>query len=53
MLSFHEHAGTVRTLSFAQVRQPLYRSSRGGWEKSAVEIAPLLAALEARGLLPD
>ena len=53
VLSFHEHAGTVRTLSFAQVRRPLYRSSRGGWEKSAGEIAPLLAALEARGLLPD
>ncbi len=49
----HAHAGPVRTLSFAQVRQPIYRSSRGGWERSAAEIAPLIAALEARGLLPD
>ncbi|WP_179380200.1 tetratricopeptide repeat-containing sulfotransferase family protein [Jannaschia marina] len=53
VLSFHEHAGQVRTLSFAQVRQPLYRSSKEGWRKSEAEIAPLIAALDARGLLPD
>ncbi|SDY66557.1 Tetratricopeptide repeat-containing protein [Jannaschia faecimaris] len=53
VLSFHEHAGVVKTLSFAQVRQPIYRSSKGGWEKSADEIAPLIAALSRKGLLPD
>lgn len=53
VLSFHDHADQVRTLSFAQVRQPLYRSSKGGWRKSADEIAPLIEALAARGLLPD
>lgn len=53
VLSFHDHADQVRTLSFAQVRQPLYRSSKGGWRESAEEIAPLLDALAARGLLPD
>lgn len=52
VLSFHEHAASVKTLSFAQVRQPLYRSSKGGWERSAQEIAPLISALEKRGLLP-
>lgn len=53
VLSFHERAGRVDTLSFAQVRQPLYTSSRGGWRRHAEEIAPLIAALGARGLLPD
>ncbi|CTQ48642.1 tetratricopeptide repeat-containing sulfotransferase family protein [Jannaschia donghaensis] len=53
VLSFHEHAGDVKTLSFAQVRQPLYRSSKDGWRKSADEIAPLIAALDEKGLLPE
>ncbi|MCK0167576.1 sulfotransferase [Jannaschia sp. S6380] len=53
VLSFHESAKRVATLSFAQVRQPLYRSSKGGWRRSAGEIAPLIRALSERGLLPD
>ncbi|CTQ32198.1 tetratricopeptide repeat-containing sulfotransferase family protein [Jannaschia rubra] len=51
VLSFHERAGRVETLSFAQVRQPLYRSSRGGWQAAREEIAELIAGLEARGLV--
>ncbi len=53
VLAFHEKAGRVDTLSFAQVRQPLYTSSRGGWRDHADHIAPLLEALAARGVLPD
>ena len=53
VLRFHERAGRVDTLSFQQVRQPLYRSSRGSWRDHAAHIAPLIEALEARGLLPD
>lgn len=53
VLDFHRQGGEVQTLSFAQVRQPLYRSSKGGWERNAEEIAELLSELEARGLIPD
>ncbi|WP_299814483.1 tetratricopeptide repeat-containing sulfotransferase family protein [uncultured Jannaschia sp.] len=53
VLSFHEAASPVATLSFAQVRRPIYTSSRGGWRDSAAEIAPLIASLTRKGLLPD
>ena len=53
VLDFHDHADAVRTLSFGQVRQPLYRTSKGGWRKSAGEISELIAALEEKGLLPE
>ena len=53
VLSFHEAASHVATLSFAQVRRPIYTSSRGGWRASAAEIGPLIAALDRKGLLPD
>ena len=52
VLTFHERAERVDTLSFAQVRRPLYRSSVGGWRAHADRIAPLLDALHARGLIP-
>ncbi|WP_167767105.1 sulfotransferase family protein [Jannaschia formosa] len=51
VLAFHERAERVATLSFAQVRQPLYRSSKGGWRAHEARIRPLLDALEARGVL--
>jgi hypothetical protein len=50
VLTFHERAERVDTLSFAQVRRPLYRSSLGGWRAHADRIAPLLEALDAQGL---
>ncbi|SFI63490.1 sulfotransferase [Jannaschia pohangensis] len=53
VLSFHEHAARVDTLSFAQVRQPLYTSSKGGWQKVEAHIQPMIAALAKKGLLPD
>lgn len=52
VLSFHERAERVDTLSFAQVRQPLYRSSKGGWRSVETHMRPLLDALERKGVLP-
>ena len=43
-LTFHEKAGRVATLSSEQVRQPLYRSSDGGWKKFEADLAPFLSA---------
>lgn len=45
-LNFHEGKRRVETLSGAQVRQPIYRSSVSAWEKYAGDLAPLFAALE-------
>jgi tetratricopeptide (TPR) repeat protein len=53
-LSFHTVDRRVDTLSFAQVRQPLYHSSKGGWHAYADELAPMIAAFRANGVdLPD
>lgn len=45
VLAFHENARAVKTLSTAQVRQPLYASSVGAWKRYEKDLAPLLAAL--------
>ncbi|MEM8822742.1 MAG: sulfotransferase [Pseudomonadota bacterium] len=50
-LSFHEKAGRVDTLSFAQVRQPIYKTSKGGWQAAGNQVKPLIEALEARRLI--
>jgi tetratricopeptide (TPR) repeat protein len=44
-LSFHENRRVVRTASVNQVRQPIYRTSKGRWRKYADHLGPLLAAL--------
>ncbi len=44
-LEFHRTARPVRTASFAQVRQPVYRSSVGRWKNYQTELAELFAAL--------
>ncbi len=44
-LRFHEGAGAIRTASFFQARQPLYRDSIGRWRGFARHLAPLLGAL--------
>ncbi|MEM7490760.1 MAG: sulfotransferase, partial [Pseudomonadota bacterium] len=51
-LSFHERADRVDTLSFAQVRQPIYTTSKGGWRAAGAQVEPLIAALRARDLIP-
>lgn len=44
-LEFHKSDRVVRTASVNQVRQPIYRSSKGRWQPYAAQLAPLLAAL--------
>lgn len=42
----HKATRRVSTLSFAQVRQPIYRSSVAAWKRYETELEPLLEALE-------
>jgi hypothetical protein len=49
-LAFHANGGIVRTSSFAQVRQPLYRSAVGRWRRFETELEPLRRALAAEGV---
>jgi tetratricopeptide (TPR) repeat protein len=44
-LNFHENERRVKTLSSAQVRQPIYSSSVGAWKRYEKDLAPLLKAL--------
>lgn len=44
-LSFHNNPRVVRTASVNQVRQPIYRTSKGRWHAHAEQLKPLLAAL--------
>ena len=44
-LNFHQTRRVVRTASVAQVRQPIYTSSKGRWRKHAEQLKPLLLAL--------
>ncbi|PTX57026.1 tetratricopeptide repeat protein [Litoreibacter ponti] len=46
-LSFYETKREVRTLSSAQVRQPIYSSSVGAWKTYEAEMAPFLEAYGA------
>jgi tetratricopeptide (TPR) repeat protein len=45
-IRFHENRRVVRTASVNQVRQPIYKTSKGRWQAYADHLAPLLAALE-------
>jgi len=44
-MDFHRTERAVRTVSAAQVRQPLYRRSIGRWKPYRAHLQPLLAAL--------
>ena len=44
-LAFHETRRMIRTASVAQVRQPIYTSSKGRWHQHAAHLAPLLIEL--------
>jgi tetratricopeptide (TPR) repeat protein len=44
-LRFHETQRVIRTASLAQVRQPIYSSSKGRWRRYAPFLAPLLTEL--------
>ena len=44
-MDFHKTQRVVRTASVNQVRQPLYKTSKGRWRAHAKQLGPLLAAL--------
>lgn len=44
-LDFHNTQRVVRTASVNQVRQPIYKTSKGRWRAHAEQLGPLLAAL--------
>lgn len=46
-LNFHEHRRAVRTASVMQVRQRLYSSSIGRWQRFAPQLEPLRSILAA------
>jgi hypothetical protein len=48
---FYEGTSPVRTVSHAQVRQPVNARGLGRWRAYAEELAPLIAELEAAGCL--
>lgn len=51
-LDFHRREGVVRTASVLQVRQPVYSRSVARWRHYEEALAPLIARLEATGVLP-
>ena len=44
-LNFHQTVRDVKTASNYQVRQPMYRSSVGGWRRFEKQLQPLIKAL--------
>lgn len=48
---FHERDSDVRTVSYAQVRQPVNARGLGRWKTYQAELAPLIAELDAAGAL--
>jgi Tfp pilus assembly protein PilF len=48
---FHEAGSRVRTVSRAQVRQPVNARGIGRWRRYARDLAPLIAELDAAGAL--
>lgn len=45
-LNFHRRSGAVKTLSIAQVRQPIYSSSSGAWRRYETEMQPFIETWE-------
>lgn len=43
-LDFHKSKGAVKTLSLAQVRQPIHAGRREAWRKYEADLAPFIAA---------
>ena len=48
---FYESGSRVRTVSFAQVRQPVNARGLGRWKNYQAELAPLIAEIEQSGAL--
>ena len=52
-LAFHNSDHAVKTASYWQVRQPLYRNACGRWRQYAQQLAPLRQALAREGLIAE
>ena len=50
---FHEQTSRVRTVSRAQVRQPVHAGGLGRWHRFERELQPLIAELSQAGALPE
>jgi tetratricopeptide (TPR) repeat protein len=50
---FYEHEREVRTVSRAQVKQPINARGLGRWKRFEKHLQPLLAELELAGISPD
>ena len=48
---FHENDSQVRTVSYAQVRQPVNARGLGRWKTYAAELAPLITELQQAGMI--
>ncbi|MCI5085753.1 MAG: sulfotransferase [Rhodovulum sp.] len=44
-LNFHQNDRRVATLSLAQVRQPIYKTSQAAWKRFENDLAPMIEAL--------
>jgi hypothetical protein len=52
-LEFYKNKRPVQTASRVQVRQPIYNTSIGRWEKYASHLSPLREALDELGIAED
>ncbi len=52
-LDFHRLGNTIKTASYWQVRQPLYRDASGRWKRYAGHLGPLKLELERAGMDPQ
>ncbi|MFI4896194.1 MAG: sulfotransferase family protein, partial [Phycisphaerales bacterium JB059] len=52
-LEFHRSGRFVRTLSHAQVRRPIYKSSSARWRAYEAQLAPAIRILAEAGLIDD
>jgi hypothetical protein len=50
---FYAQGRRVRTASAQQVRAPINARGIGRWRRYAAQLAPLIAELEATGLIPS
>ncbi len=50
-LDFQNNAAPVATASVVQVRQPIFKSSKGRWERYRSQLQPALTVLEQKGRL--
>jgi hypothetical protein len=52
-LRFHQAKREIRTTSFMQVRQPIYKSSVNSWRRFENQLKPLIETLSGLGVSAD